>query len=61
MIQCANCQIELTAERVLELEHDLYPRALKLIAKGSVRWSSGFAANTGDVDNTDIIRLATVS
>ena len=48
------------ADRVLELEHDLYPKALKLVADGSIRWSGGVGVTTGDVDHADIIKMSGV-
>ena len=45
------------AARVLELEHELYPRALGLIASGKIRWSGDSAVLDVDVGVNDVAQV----
>lgn len=42
------------SERVLKLEHELYPRALELFANRKIRWSGDDAVLDVDIDSTDV-------
>jgi len=45
---------EILSNRVLEVEHDLYPKALALIADRRVRWSGSDAVADMDVTGEDV-------
>jgi len=46
--------------RVLELEHELYPKAVALIADKKVRWSGNDEVSDVDVTTQDVLTIKTV-
>ena len=50
---------ETLSERVLKVEHRLYPEALRRVAEGSVRMSGGIAVHTGtESTNPDFVLVS---